>query len=460
MDTLMHAISWMIIHSLWLSLITWAMLHLINVFIPSAKTRKFIGLTALCGFLGVLIWLIPTAPDLSKTVVISLISLDGLELSKSRTWLAALTLWINSHSELLSIGWLIGASLALLKLGHSHRVMKRLQLGAITCVDRELDARLNTFQNQLGISRKVILKVSSLVNSPMCVGFFKPIVYLPLGLSNGMKEDELDAILLHDLSHIRHGDVLTNYALVCFETAFFFNPMVLLMVKELRQEMEYACDDLVTQNQSAITYSRALLKLQKLQLNRAWLLAANHKNSQLKKRINRMIKLNNKTQKPHFAIVTLLLALCLVSTAFTTKQEAEKPKIREVKVAERQQDQPADTLYFQDREALKAKIKALRFKEASLLVFMLNGKHIRLITDVNNSLKKREQMMEEIQKELVADGLLNPNRPKMTFMFQYSDLLNDEANLGKHYEKYKAIFNRYFPKYDSYACTRVFRYQQ
>ena len=69
-------------------------------------------------------------------------------------------------------------------------------------------------------------------------------------------------------------------------------------------------------------------------------------------------------------------------------------------------------------------------------------------------------MMEEIQTELIADGLLNPNRPKMTLMFQYSDLLNGEANLGKHYEKYKAIFNRYFPKYDSYACTRVFRYQQ
>ena len=460
MDTLTHAISWMIIHSLWLSLITWALLHLINAFIPSAKTRKLIGLTALFAFLGVLIWLIPTAPDLSKTEVISLISLDGLELSKSRNWLAAITLWINNHSQLLSVGWLIGASLALLKLGQSHRTMKRLQLGAITCVDGQLNARLNTFQNQLGISRKVILKVSGLVNSPMCVGFFKPIIYLPLGLSNGMKEDELDAIILHELAHIRHGDFIINYVLVCFETAFFFNPTVLLMIKELRQEMEYACDDLVTQNQSAITYSRALLKLQELQLDRAWSLAANHKNSQLKKRINRMINSNNKTQKPHFAIITLLLAMCLISTAFTTKQEPEKPKIREVKAAERQQTQPADTLYFEDREALKAKINDLGFKEASQHVFMLNGKHIRLITDANNSLKKGEQMMEEIQEELVADGLLNPNRPKMTLMFQYSDLLNGEANLGKHYEKYKAIFNRYFPKYDSYACTRVFRYQQ
>ena len=148
MDTLTHAISWMIIHSLWLSLITWALLHLINAFITSAKIRKLIGLTGLCGFLGMLIWLTPTAPDLGKTEVITLIRLDGLEISKSRNWLATVTLWINNHSQLLCAGWLIGASLALLKLGQSHRTMKRLQLGAITCVNGQLNAQLNTFQNQ------------------------------------------------------------------------------------------------------------------------------------------------------------------------------------------------------------------------------------------------------------------------------------------------------------------------
>ena len=106
------------------------------------------------------------------------------------------------------------------------------------------------------------------------------------------------------------------------------------------------------------------------------------------------------------------------------------------------------------------KLAELGYEKSAHYVYFVEGKQIKVIRAVDNALDKADEMMEEIRAELIKDKLLREDRPKMTLMFQYSDLLNGKANLGQHYEKYKAIFNRYFPKYDSYATTRIFRYKQ
>ena len=97
--------------------------------------------------------------------------------------------------------------------------------------------------------------------------------------------------------------------------------------------------------------------------------------------------------------------------------------------------------------------------ELAKVVIMKDGKPVKFVRGVNNALAKSKEMMEEVQRELVKDGILNENKTKITLMFQYSDVLQGERTLGKHYEKYKAILNKYFPVYDSFATTRVFRYK-
>ena len=458
MKMLPQIISWMLIHSLWIGLLCWAMVRILNSLTHRAIYRKHVLIGSLMIFIVALITMIPAPIRVSEMPTVIFYTSD-LSVQPGDWWTMAID-WINANSNIISLVWLLGMCLAVLRLGQSHRQMKRYQSGAIISNDAQLLDRFTQLQQRLGIRRTVILKLSSIINSPMCTGFFKPVIYLPIGLSNGLLEDELDTILQHELAHIRHHDFIINYGLALLETIFFFNPMVILLAKELRQEMEYACDDLVTQNESPLTYSRALVKLQELKLESTLALAANHKNSELKKRINRMINSNNNNRSPRLALITMLLALCLISTAFTSKEAEPETSLREtVNLEMPVQEAQSDTLRFDDMEALQAKIKELGFENATKHIFMLKGMKVHLVVDANNSLKKGEEMMKEIQNELISDGLLNPERPKMTLMFQYSDLLNGKANLGSHYEKYKAIFNRYFPKYDSYATTRVFRYK-
>jgi hypothetical protein len=130
------------------------------------------------------------------------------------------------------------------------------------------------------------------------------------------------------------------------------------------------------------------------------------------------------------------------------------PAIEETKAQETKQD----TLRFTDRSTMQAKIRELGTDGLKGKTLILNGEHIRVIADSNGSLKKAEKMMEEVQSELMKDDILNENKTKITLMFQYSDVLNGKSALGDKYEKYKDILNKYFPGYDSFATTKVFRY--
>ena len=79
----------------------------------------------------------------------------------------------------------------------------------------------------------------------MAIGFFKPLILVPMGLLTHLPADQLHAILLHELGHIRRQDYLVNLLQRFAETVFFFNPAVLWLFALLRRERECCCDDLV-----------------------------------------------------------------------------------------------------------------------------------------------------------------------------------------------------------------------
>ena len=287
----------------------------------------------------------------------------------------------------------------------------------------------------------------------MTVGILKPIIYFPTGLISGFTSEELDTILRHELTHIKHHDYLINTILVIIETLFFFNPFVLVMIGDLRREMEYVCDDEVIQVHNEFAYSRALMKLQEITISNQVAMAAKGNNSEFKNRIERMIYPNKTKFSPKAGIAILLFATILVSSAFVGNATPERAMVDVL-----EQDVKQDTLKAKTLKEVKALLLNKDSAELANTLVLVDGKPIKLIKGNSNALKKADKMMKEVQKELVKDGLLNEHKTKITLMFQYSDVLQGEKTLGKHYEKYKAILNKYFPVYDSFATTRVFKY--
>lgn len=457
-DSFSHFLTWTLIHSFWIAAAAMLLARIGGSVTGKAYLKGRIRFISLIAFLVATCIFVVFKMDFQPTeqfgVVISKDS--GMEIIEMG-WIHQMKIWISSRSHFISLFWLIGAIFSFIRYYIGFYRIKQVRRFSHDCKHEELLGRINEIRQELNIRARVELRISSLVNSPLTSGWLKPVIYLPIGMTTGFSMEEIDTILYHEMVHIKRHDYLINLILACFETLFFFNPFVLMMIKDLRSDMEYACDDQVIKHNSKATYVHALLKLQELRLSNALGLAAKSSNSEFIKRINKMMNnTNNSNEKSKLIpglIICLLLVASIMGSAFISRtDDAEKVTLDRTSMLQSQ-----DTVRANSKEELGRKLKNLTDEERSKVVVIYNGEEIKLISDTN--LKKGETMMKHIKKELVRDGILSKENSRVRLMFQYSDLLNGKEVLGDKYPKYKKIFNTYFPVYDSYATTRVFKYE-
>lgn len=164
---------------------------------------------------------------------------------------------------------------------------------------------------QLVITREVRIFLSEKIASPLTIGFLKPLILVPVASINHLTVAQLEAILLHELAHIKRYDYLVNILLSVAEISLFFNPFTRLFSSHIRKERENSCDDWVLQFQySASTYAEALLRMAQLQATPALVMAAagSHQH-ELLNRVKRMIG----THENRFTYKKQLLSFLLVT---------------------------------------------------------------------------------------------------------------------------------------------------
>jgi bla regulator protein BlaR1 len=180
--------------------------------------------------------------------------------------------------------------------------------------------------HKLGMSKAIKLVQSGIAKVPMVVGHFKPVILLPLGLINGLSIAEVEAILAHELAHVKRRDYLVNLLQNLLEIVFFFNPAVLWMSKLIRTEREHCCDDLALQCVGdKKNYVNALLYCQEFQVNTpAYAMALTGGKNQLLNRVKRMLFDTRTTlNKMEKAVLTIaLVTLFIFSAAFTQVHSA------------------------------------------------------------------------------------------------------------------------------------------
>jgi beta-lactamase regulating signal transducer with metallopeptidase domain len=157
---------------------------------------------------------------------------------------------------------------------------------------------------QLGINKKIKLWISDNVDVPSVTGFLKPVILLPAAMINQLTIAQAEAVLLHELAHIRRNDYLYNILQSVVELILFFNPFVHLLSKSVRKEREYCCDDWVMNFQfDRLVYAKALLLLEEQRhlLQSRFVLAATNGE---KKLLNRVKRLFNQQMETDFNIFT------------------------------------------------------------------------------------------------------------------------------------------------------------
>jgi hypothetical protein len=168
---------------------------------------------------------------------------------------------------------------------------------------------------QLNIGKKVFVYISELVTSPVTIGYLKPIILLPVAALSNLSTQQVEAILLHELSHIRRYDYLVNFIVSIISTFLYFNPFVKQFIRTIEEERENCCDQLVLQfGYEKVSYASALLTLEKLSASRhALALGAAGKNYLLN-RIEKIVGLEQKKGFKRNQFAGLLAALfCIVA---------------------------------------------------------------------------------------------------------------------------------------------------
>lgn len=163
---------------------------------------------------------------------------------------------------------------------------------------------------QLNIKKNVRVFLSEQVSTPLTIGFLKPIILVPMASINHLSTQQMEAVLLHEMAHIKRYDYLVNILLSIAEIGLFFNPFTQLISKSIRKERENSCDDWVLQFQyEAPVYAEALLRIAYLQQAPALAMTATGKKNDLLYRVKRMIE----QKENRFSYRKQLLAFFIVT---------------------------------------------------------------------------------------------------------------------------------------------------
>jgi beta-lactamase regulating signal transducer with metallopeptidase domain len=175
--------------------------------------------------------------------------------------------YLNAHASIVAAIWFVVFSARLIRLLASFGYTQRIRNYKTHPVDEFWIKRINHLAGKLQISRRIALLESEIVSVPVMTGIFKPMILLPISLVTQLKPDEVEAILLHELAHIRRKDYFVNMLQHFAEIIFFFNPGVLWLSSLIRDEREHCCDDLAIQEtRSKEKFIRALVVFQEYHL--------------------------------------------------------------------------------------------------------------------------------------------------------------------------------------------------
>lgn len=228
----------------------------------------------------------------------------------------------------LVAGWLVGVfGLSIWHLGgwaQLHRLKSRM----VEDVNLFVHSTLQQLSGKLGVNKVVQVVKSALVEVPTVVGWIRPVVLLPASALTGLSSQQLEALLAHELAHIRRHDYLVNMLQTAVEILGFYHPAVWWTSRTIRLERENCCDDMaISVCGDARQYVKALAEMERIRCGQAELaIAASGGN--LSRRISRLLgkEAGGKTRAswaPAVIAAILLIALAIPASLALSGADSE-----------------------------------------------------------------------------------------------------------------------------------------
>jgi beta-lactamase regulating signal transducer with metallopeptidase domain len=180
------------------------------------------------------------------------------------------------------------------RYGRQYFFSKKLTRAGLSRPTAELRLFVGQTARRMGIKKEVRVWFSHLVEGPVTLGSFKPVILIPLATICNLSTQQVEALVLHELAHIRKQDYLLHLWIAALEVLFFFNPFARLLIRSIQKEREHRCDDMVLQfRYDAHVYVSALMTLARGErgIPRLVLAANGNNDGLLLQRVKRILKL-------------------------------------------------------------------------------------------------------------------------------------------------------------------------
>lgn len=343
------AIGWALLHTIWQGLIIYLALRLIFLVVnpKAANVKYWLGYSALV--IQVLWFGITLVNGLGNTIS------GGATSGNSSVHLFMPagdynSLWqlflgfLNQQAPWVFVVWVGGIVLLGIRFLGSLIYVHQLTHKNLIAVDKHLESFFNMLKERLQVPGNVRIFLSEKVSLPVAAGILKPVVLVPIGFVNGLSQQQVETILLHELTHIKRNDYVLNLIQAIVEIILFFNPFTLLISNQIRKERERACDDYVVRFSNRLDYAQALIAAQEWTENKTLAIGLHKGKSELYNRIQRIMgKVSLERERKSFRKLiayAFVLGSIAISLAFSIKEEVqsqEKEIARQPEVSQQEQ---------------------------------------------------------------------------------------------------------------------------
>jgi D-alanyl-D-alanine endopeptidase (penicillin-binding protein 7) len=278
--------------------------------------------------------------------------------------------WLQEHMQLLVGAWASCALALALRMVLGLAWLGRA--GRTSCVDARWQASIDRLAELAGITRSVRLRIVEGLASPVTAGWWRPVVLVPAALVSRMPPDLLEALLAHEIAHVKRHDYLVNLVQNLVETLLFYHPAVWWISGRIRTEREQIADDFAArQVGEPRRLAQALSELEKLQFSANRLaLAAN--GGELFVRIKRLVRPDTQALSWKAALPVLGLAIACLSASSHMGHNSEpqhsspQPEARATKAPEPPVNPPAPSSVARVAQPAHARLAPASRSEATL----------------------------------------------------------------------------------------------
>jgi Zn-dependent protease with chaperone function len=249
MAAVVQILGWTLVHALWQD----ALLAALGGLLLRGRVRYAVNglILALClGLPAATAWHFHYAAPLRNSPVQAVEVAQGGPAAllpragrASRPLLVRLEAALQPRLPVLVVLWAVGASLMALRLGGGYALSLSWTRRGLPA-PRNWQDTVDDLARRLGVLRKVRLLLVGQGQSPVALGLWKPVVLLPATLLTGLPPGHLEALLAHELAHVRRLDYLANLLQGLVETLLFFHPAIWWLSARIRAEREELADDL------------------------------------------------------------------------------------------------------------------------------------------------------------------------------------------------------------------------